>query len=191
MQASLTPLPVELEPELRGPALSPGVDKRPLFKEHWGKTSRPCQSWTNSPLTPWASLLEKFKEGKGDKRNAGRSVTLHIHCTCAGYATHHLAILRLSQSNILHCGYKVMVLCLLAFFIKICLRWNQLQHNKDVDILKWFASGCVARSAHFLLMSCTYCFTCSWNFGSMLFPTFFGCNCEIVSHVLVLILVPN
>lgn len=33
MQASLIALPAVPEPELRGPALSPGVDKRLLFKE--------------------------------------------------------------------------------------------------------------------------------------------------------------
>lgn len=72
MQVSLTMLPVVPEPELRGPALSPGVDKRPLFKECWGKMARPCQSRTNSLLTPWASLLEQFKERKRGRKRERR-----------------------------------------------------------------------------------------------------------------------
>lgn len=67
MQASLTVLPAVPELKPRGPTLSPGVDKRQLFKERWGKMTRPCQSWTNSLLTPWASLLEQFKEREGEK----------------------------------------------------------------------------------------------------------------------------
>lgn len=34
MQANLAAFPAVPELELRGPALSPGVDKRPIFKEH-------------------------------------------------------------------------------------------------------------------------------------------------------------
>lgn len=76
---SFIALPAEPEPELRGPALSPDVDKRPLFKEHRGKMARPCQSRTNSPLTPWASLLEQFKEWEGEKpRRKGERVDGYI-----------------------------------------------------------------------------------------------------------------
>lgn len=68
MQASLTTFPTVPELALRGLTLSPGVDKLTIFKEHGGKTTRPCQSRTNSLLTPWASLLKQFKEQAGERK---------------------------------------------------------------------------------------------------------------------------
>lgn len=100
MEASLTELSAVPETALRGPALSLGVDKRTIFKGRRGKTARPCQGRRNSPLTPWASPLKRFKEQAGKregmegKRVDGISLRIHdmlivwsqMYWSCEGFS---------------------------------------------------------------------------------------------------------